>query len=462
LSTKVSTPEAYRLIHDGAVALAGVEANGIQIDVQYLDGAIADVGARIQRLEGQFRDHAYWTEWKKLYGTNANLGSREQLGKLLFSHMGLANERTTASGKLAVDAVALEQCQHPFARNYIKLENLKKLQSTYLLGVRREVAPSGLLHVFYNLHRTLTYRSSSEAPNFQNIPIRDPEMAKWIRRAFVPRCNRQLLELDFKGIEVGVAACYNLDPQLISYVKDKSTDMHRDTAAELFMLPETAIPKNVRQAVKGSFVFAQFYGDWYVACTKSLWADIEKLGLKTADGVCLYEHLARHGVRERGECRDSTTATGGTFEAHVKSVEKKFWKKRFKVYDRWREQFYSDYLKNGGFATHTGFYITGLYGRNNVTNYPIQGSAFHCLLWCLIRLGRQLRQRRMQSLIVGQIHDSMVLDVVPAELDEVVGMVQEIVRSLLKEWRWIIVPLEIEMELAPVGGSWFDKKEFKI
>ena len=111
----------------------------------------------------------------------------------------------------------------------------------------------------------------------------------------------------------------------------------------------------------------------------------------------------------------------------------------------------------------TGFRVDGIYGRNDVINYPVQGAAFHCLLWCLIQLQRWLNAAGMKSLIVGQIHDSIVLDVTDDEAKEVLAKAHEIMtEDLPKHYSWIIVPMEVEAEMTPLGGSWFTKEKVDL
>jgi DNA polymerase I len=118
-------------------------------------------------------------------------------------------------------------------------------------------------------------------------------------------------------------------------------------------------------------------------------------------------------------------------------------------------------MKRGGFKTLTGFWIEGVMGRNDVINYPVQGSAFHCLLWSLIRLQRELRWGKMRALIVGQIHDSIVADVPADELDDFLPLAKRIMtEEIRKHWKWIIVPLDIEAEVSE--SNWFEKKAVEI
>ncbi|NIS13857.1 MAG: hypothetical protein GWN12_18860, partial [Thermoplasmata archaeon] len=82
-----------------------------------------------------------------------------------------------------------------------------------------------------------TFRSSSDSFNFQNIPIRDLELARLIRQAIIARSGHRLVEIDYSGVEVHVAACYHQDPTMLEYLEDKSKDLHRDMAMEIFKLP---------------------------------------------------------------------------------------------------------------------------------------------------------------------------------------------------------------------------------
>jgi DNA polymerase I-like protein with 3'-5' exonuclease and polymerase domains len=109
----------------------------------------------------------------------------------------------------------------------------------------------------------------------------------------------------------------------------------------------------------------------------------------------------------------------------------------------------------------TGFRCAGVFKKNEAVNYPIQGAAFHCLLWALIELNDWLRARGMQSLIVGQIHDSMILDCTVSELYDVLARVQKIITKYLpRAWDWICVPLTVEIEGSE--KNWFEKKPLAI
>ena len=101
--------------------------------------------------------------------------------------------------------------------------------------------------------------------------------------------------------------------------------------------------------------------------------------------------------------------------------------------------------------------------RNEVINYPIQGSAFHCLLWSLTQLVlKHLKKHKMKSIIIGQIHDSIIADVPEEETDDYIALANRVmVDSVRRKWDWIITPLETEAAISSVNGNWADTKEYK-
>ena len=281
-------------------------------------------------------------------------------------------------------------------------------------------------------------------------------MAKLIRTCFIPREDRHIIEVDFSCAEIHGAAWYHKDPVMQTYLNDKTKDMHRDLAQQCYMLSDKEMSpiegdktdakriKNIRYCGKNKFVFPQFYGDWFMNCAPSLWAAIDQMKLQTRDGLSLKEHLKKKGITQLGVIDPKSRPSPGTFVNHIKEVEFDFWNNRFAKYKEWKDKWWEKYQRTGQFTTLTGFVISGLYKRNEVINYPIQGVAFHCLLWSLIRLQKQLRKYKMKSLIVGQIHDSIVADVCKDEVKDYLTMVKQIMtEDIKKHWTWINTPLEV-------------------
>jgi len=448
-----TTRDGYDLLHQGAIALAQVESNGICIDENYVNRAVEKVDDKISRMRQALCSSEAGVEWKRMYGRSMNLGSRVQLAELLRAFYG-CDLPETKSGKPRADEPTLSELDLNFVKMYLELQSWMKARGTYLEGIRREVV-DGLLRPFFNLHTVSTYRSSSDAINFQNIPVRNLKVSRLIRRCIIPRPGHKLVETDYGGIEVRIAACYNEDPALIEYIKDPSKDMHRDMAAQCYCIPNSEVTKELRYASKNQFVFPQFYGDWYWHCAQNLWESAVEGRLKTVSGVAVEEYLLRKGITKLG----TEDCHRGSFAGHLRSVEEDFWGRRFRVYGEWRDNWVTEYLRNGKLQLYTGFTCRGLKKRTEIINYAIQGTAFHCLLWSLIRLVRvELRRHKIDALIVGQIHDSLLGDVradqVPAYIDLVTRVMTV---DLPKLWKWIIVPLVAETVVY--GRSWAEPEK---
>lgn len=453
----------YDLFHKGMKALSVVEAAGMPVDVDYVNRAIRKTRRRVKYMLEELEEDEVMKVWRRTFGKKTNLGSGDQLGKVLFEKMGFESPSQTDAGRHKTDETTLEGLDIPFVQKFLRVKKLSKAISTNLKGLLREVV-DGRVHPTFNLHTVATFRSSSEAPNFQNLPVRDAELLQLVRRAFRGGPKDCIVETDYSGIEVRIAACYHKDPRMIEYIGDPTKDLHRDMAVECYKLPAGEVTKNIRYCGKNMFVFPQFYGDWYIDCARALWNATSRLKLTTTSGTPLGEHLASVGFHELGACDPRQDSEPGTFEHHIKRVERRFWEKRFPVYDAWKRKWFEAYARRGWFDTLTGFVCQGWMKKNEVINYPVQGSAFHCLLWALVQMVLyELRKRKMRTKIVGQIHDSLVAVVPQSELHDYLRLCKEVmVDRLMEVWDWIIVPLEIEAEVSPPGGSWAEKEKMEI
>jgi hypothetical protein len=236
--------------------------------------------------------------------------------------------------------------------------------------------------------------------------------------------------------------------------------MHADMAKQIFKLDkfDKSIHNVLRQAAKNGFVFPEFYGDYFGNCAVNMacgWCKLPQAKWKDGQGIevdstYISNHLISKGI-------NSFTK----FENHVKEIEEDFWGKRFADYATWKDRWYKTYKKYGYIDLLTGFRCSGVMSRNEVINTPVQGAAFHCLLWCFIELDKALKD--MDTKLIGQIHDSMILDVHPDEMDKVIEMVHQITCvKLPKAWEWIITPMDVEMEICPVDGSWMEKSKINF
>ncbi len=479
------TREAIELLRDGSRVLARITANGVRIDVDHLDRASKTLGKRIVRLTRELHRDPVWKAWVKRYGPKADLGKLQQLAVVIFDDLGHPCKARTAptaahpNGLPKVDEKALARLDLPFLRKFRQLRKAEKVKGTYLDGLRKEVV-DGYLHPDFNLWTAKTYRSSSSNPNWQNLPVRDEDSARWVRAAIVPRPGRHFGEIDFKGIEVAIGYCYHLDPAMGRYIREDPGRMHKDAAADLFLLKLKQVSDAVRVTAKGAFVFASFYGSFWAQTAPALW---EAAATQTVEGtgITLREHLRGKGIDKLGSLDPKREPEEGTFSAHVREAERVLWQERFPGYAKWKKDWVEACRERGWMRTKTGFVIslatggdernrgefdrTGEGGlamsRNDITNYPIQGSAFHCLLWVLIRLQEWLDANDMKTLIVGQMHDSINFDAPPDEVGAFLNEVERIItEDLPRAWPWIVVPLKVDVAVADVDRSWHEKRKW--
>lgn len=453
-----TTADAYKLLHQGALALARAERVGIRVDLDYCQRTKQELTDRIEELRKKFKESPLYAKWRDMYGAKTNIESRFQLSEVLYKGLGITPSKTTSTGRGATDDEALRAVvdEVPEVAYIQEIARLSKLRDTYLEGFIKN-QHNGYLHPTFNLHTVTTYRSSSSDPNFQNIPKRDAEAMRITRQALYPHHGCMIVEADFASLEVMISACYHKDPTMLEYLRTGG-DMHLDMAKQIFMADDLDKSKlghgTLRQAAKNGFVFPQFYGDYYANNAKHLceWVDLPKEGKwKKGMGIDvdlpggkISDHLIAQGVRSFDD-----------FVEHLREVERDFWGRRFRVYAEWKERWVENFRRKGQFRMYTGFVCKGPLRKNQIVNMPVQGTAFHCLLKTFIIVDKIMRKEKWKSRLIGQIHDSMVLNVYPDELEKVKNTITWVVREYLpKIWKWIIVPLDIDIEVYGVDKPW--------
>lgn len=473
------TEQAYQLLHEGALALSRCEQHGMRVDVKYIKEQQKVLTKKIESLEHEFSKTDFYKEWKKYTKGELNIYSNQQLGSFIYNKLGHKITKRTAKGNASTDIEALQNLGIKDLEPYLKIGKFRTLKKTFLKGLEKEVV-DGVVHPFFHLHIPRTYRGSSSDPNFQNMPKRDDEQMNIIRGAIYPSKGNQLMELDYSQLEVRIAAAYHKDPTMLTYINDKTTDMHRDMAQQIFKIKrfDKSDPTHsyIRSATKNCFIFPAFYGDYHVGFAKSYasfkWMGLPNHGTWTKKDGALFEgkpiakHLIKHGIDHLGlplyeNGKKVSNPTG--FTKHLQDIENHFWNERFPVYNKWKEDWYQQYLKDGYFYNKTGFTFQGVMNKKDCINYPVQSSAFHVLLWSLIEATKAMLNDRWKTRIIGQIHDAIVFDVYPPELDHIIAVMKLIMTlDVIKHYPWINVPLEIECELCPVDAPWSKKEKFNI
>lgn len=434
-----------------APEMAEVQSAGMNISREALQTRWDDIDSKMQAINAEIQ--ALPEVKRRMSGEPFNPASGPQLKAIL--------------GCDKVDEEVLSKLSSPLAKKVLELRKWQKMQGTYLAQFKREEV-GGVVRPFFNLHLVATFRSSSDSPNFQNIPKRDKEAQKIVRSLIVPSPGNRIIEYDYKAVEVAVGACYHRDPKMISYIEDPKNDMHRDAACDLFFrkpadfkLPElSGLLKGERQGAKGGLVFPAFYGSTYDQMAPAMWEDmhpetklhVQKQGIQT-----LYPaDWGDMNRRDRDAYIRRTQQKADTWIAHVSNVERILWDERFKVYKEWKGKIWEQYKRDGFVELYTGFRCYGPLKRTAATNYPIQGSAFHVLLWTMMNVAPRIRRATgNRSRIIGQIHDALVCDVNPADEQLLDNLVQDWgTQRVRKHWPWLIVPLTIEKERSEVDGSW--------
>ncbi len=455
-----TSEQAYQLMHDSGAVLARMEQNGIHVDTDYCKRAIRHLDRRVARMQTKILDSDLGRIGRETFGFKLNINSDKQLSHILYNVMGLSTTFKTNTGKDSVKAEALLELDVLGLDILIRSKQLVKARDTYLKNFLEE-AVDGYVHPFFHLHLVRTFRSSSSNPNIQNIPNRDPEISEICRKAIIARPGRKIAALDFSGIEVKIGTAYHKDPTMMKYNSDLTTDLHRDMAQEIYCFTtddwedvrqsDPKVAKAIRHSSKNQFVFPSFYGDWYKSCAPNLWKSAHKKTHILPDGTGLDQWLYAMGIENYNH-----------FETHMEEIERAFWDDRFTVYSEWKEVWWNNYQEKGYFDTLTGFRCQGVMGRNDAINYPVQGSAFHCTLFTLIEVQKIIDKHDLSTLLIGQIHDEIILDLVPREQDFLLKQCKEIMTKKIREkWKWINVPIDIETEITPIDGAWSEKQELK-
>jgi len=413
---------AYELFHPGVLALSDMEMEGIPVNVEYYQDTQAKLEKRLIFLEKQILRTPEAKLFKSKMNREINPASPDDLKKLLFEFLGIKSVKKTAGDNESVDKDVLESLDIPFAKDLVKKRKLDKLKTTYIDGIL-DLQVDRKLHPNFNLHLVRTYRSSSDSPNFQNLPKRDKESMAMVRGGIVPSPGNMIAEADYGGHEVGILTCYSKDPILMKERKE-GTDIHQEWAD--FLQLKGFDTKIMRFDAKNAMVFALFYGSYF----KNIHADLVSRG---------YVDLPL---------------------MRVQKAEQEFWRK-YRGVKKFQEGLIASYKKNGYVEMMHGFRRRGFLTKNEIVNTVIQGTAFHLLLWSVNRLNQIMKEENWKSRLIGQIHDSIIEDIFPDEKEHVLSTTQRVMtKDILKDHPWINIPLISEISLTEIDGAWYTKQDY--
>lgn len=410
------TYQLTRLFEDVEMPLVGVladmEWNGIAID----GTRFATLKERFQREREQVQLEIY-----KEAGEEFNISSNVQLREVLFNRLNLPVLKRTPTGP-STDASVLQELAeegHKLPSLLMEYRELAKLESTYLDALPRLVNPrDNRLHTSFNQTVASTGRLSSSDPNLQNIPIRR-ELGRDIRRGFVPRKGWKLLAADYSQIELRLLAHLSHDSNFVDAF-NAGGDIHRQTAAIIFDVPLESVTPEMRGRAK-TINFATIYGQGPHALSR-------QLGIAHAEAR---DFIAKYFERFEGVKRYLDSMVEFAREnGYVQTI-----------FNRRR---YIPELRERNFNMRA-------FGERTAANSPIQGSAADLIKIAMIRVDETFRERGFESKMLLQVHDELVFDVAPAELDAV----RDVVAYQMEHAAKLSVPLVVDVG---IGDNWLETK----
>ncbi|HXH58100.1 DNA polymerase I [Iamia sp.] len=407
--------QGLRTLHDTIEAplvavLAAMETVGVGVDRSRLTEISDRMTAEVARLQQAIWDDA---------GGEFTVNSTPQLREVLYGRLGLAPGKKTKTG-FSTDAQSLEKLrgQHPIIEHLLAYREVEKLRSTYGVGLLSEVGPDGRIHATFNQTVARTGRLSSDAPNLHNIPVRS-EQGKAFRTAFVPSPGCDLLVADYNQIELRCIAHLADDPGLIAAFTS-GEDIHTTTAARIY----TVVPEEVTGAMRAKAKMVSYglaYGmeSYGLAQRLAISVDEAKLILtayfEAFPAVKDYMDRTVAGARERGYTE--------TLFGRRRPIPE---------------------LQSGNRGIRMA-------GERQAMNAGIQGLAADIFKVALVRLDRAVAAREAESRLILQVHDEVILDVLPGEHDDIGALTLDVMRGAAD----LRVPLEVNLAF---GSTWADAK----
>ena len=390
--------------------LFDMEQNGIRVEADALKQYGDQLAGKIAELEKEIYEEA---------GEIFNINSPKQLGVVLFENMKLPGGRKTKTGySTAADVLEKLAPEHPVVAKILEYRQYTKLKSTYADGLANYIQDDGRIHGKFNQTITATGRISSTEPNLQNIPVR-MELGRLIRKVFIPEEGYRFVDADYSQIELRVLAHCSGDEHLIQAYKEQS-DIHRITASQVFHIPFDEVTPQQRRNAK-AVNFGIVYGISSFGLSQDLSITRKEAAKYIDDYFATYPGIKTfldHAVTHAKE------------EGYVVTL----FGRRRPVPE----------LSSSNFMQRS-------FGERVAMNSPIQGAAADIIKIAMIRVNQRLKDQKMKSRLVLQVHDELLIEAYEPELDEV----QNILKEEMEHAAELKVPLEIDMH---TGDNWYEAK----
>ena len=351
----------------------------------------------------------------EMAGQEFNIDSPKQVGEILYGKMQLADPEKVKS--TSVEELKKLVDKHPIASEILLYRKYAKLLSTYVDGLIQHIHGDGKIHAIFNQALTQTGRLSSSEPNLQNISVRDEE-GKMIRKAFYyDDENISILSLDYSQIELRILASLS-GCKALQAVFEAGEDIHSATAKKVFKTDNpTALDRRKAKAVN----FGLIYG------------------------------ISEFGLAEQIGCsrKEAKEIMANFFNAYPE-INDYFRKINAEVNDK---EYVSTLLGRKRFLReiHDANYQVREFARRAAMNAPIQGTAADLIKIAMIKVNKALKDEKLESKIICQIHDELLLKVPSNEKEKVYDLVKNIMENAMK----LNVPLEVD---GGFGRSWYDCK----
>lgn len=390
--------------------LFDMEQNGIRVEADALKQYGDQLAGKIAELEKEIYEEA---------GETFNINSPKQLGVVLFENMKLPGGHKTKTGySTAADVLEKLAPEHPVVAKILEYRQYTKLKSTYADGLANYIQDDGRIHGKFNQTITATGRISSTEPNLQNIPVR-MELGRLIRKVFIPEEGYRFVDADYSQIELRVLAHCSGDEHLIQAYKEQS-DIHRITASQVFHIPFDEVTPQQRRNAK-AVNFGIVYGISSFGLSQDLSITRKEAAKYIDDYFATYPGIKTfldHAVTHAKE------------EGYVVTL----FGRRRPVPE----------LSSSNFMQRS-------FGERVAMNSPIQGAAADIIKIAMIRVNQRLKDQKMKSRLVLQVHDELLIEAYEPELDEV----QNILKEEMEHAAELKVPLEIDMH---TGDNWYEAK----
>lgn len=390
--------------------LFDMEKEGVLVDREELVRYGESLVDRIDELQKAVYEAA---------GEEFNLNSPKQLGEILFGKLGLPGSKKTKSGySTAADVLEKLSLEYPIVADILEYRTLAKLKSTYADGLLQCIAEDGRIHTTFQQTVTATGRISSTEPNLQNIPMR-MELGRKIRKAFIPKDGYVFMDADYSQIELRLLAHMSGDEQLIEAYK-QDADIHRITASKVFHTPLEEVTDLQRRNAK-----AVNFGIVYGISSFGLSQDLS-INRKEAEGY-IQSYFAQYPKVK--EFLDIT----------VENAEKDGYVTT--MFSRRRplpEILSSNFMQRS-------------FGKRVAMNAPIQGTAADIMKRAMLSVWEELRAQGLESRVLIQVHDELLLEVKKEEVEQVRGI---LVKGM-KEAAELSVALEVDVH---TGNDWYEAK----